>query len=104
MTTLFNGCLQTGFFPRRWKRARIIHITKPWKENCYDASKYRPISLLNVEEKILEKLLINIIMHFLYNNELLTQNQFYFTPQKSTTDAAMAVKDFIDEALAKGHI
>ena len=43
-------------------------------------------------------------MHFLYNNELLHQNQFGFTPQKSTTDAAMAVKDFIDEALKKGQI
>jgi len=43
-------------------------------------------------------------MHFLYSNELLNQNQFGFTPQKSTKDSAMAVKDFIDEALTKGHI
>jgi hypothetical protein len=32
MTTLYNGCLGTGCFPRRWKRARIIPITKPGKE------------------------------------------------------------------------
>jgi hypothetical protein len=43
-------------------------------------------------------------MYFLYSNELLNQNQFGFTPQKSTTDAAMAVKNFIDKALTKGHI
>ena len=43
-------------------------------------------------------------MHFLYSNNLLNQNQFGFTPQKSTTDTAMAVKDFIDEAPTKGHI
>ena len=104
MTTLYNGCLRTGFFPRRWKRARIISTTKPRKENCNDASKYRPISLLNVGGKVLKKLLINRIMHFLYSNELLNQNQFGFTSQKGTTDAAMAVKDFIDEALTKGHI
>jgi hypothetical protein len=72
-------------------------------KNCNDASKYRPINLTNVGGKVLEKPLINI-MHFLYRNELLTQNKFGFTPQKSTTDAAMAVKDFIDEALTKGHI
>jgi hypothetical protein len=72
---------------------------KAGKENCNDASKYRPISLLNVGKKVLEKLLINRIMHFIYSNELLNQNQFGFTPQRSTTDAAMAVKDFIEEAL-----
>jgi len=43
-------------------------------------------------------------MHFLYSNELLNQNQFGFTPQKSITDAALAVKDFIGTALTKGHI
>ena len=76
---------------------------KPGKESCKDASKYRPISLLNVGGKILEKLLINRIMHFLYSNDLLNQNQFGFTPQRSTVDAAMAAKDFIEDALKKGQ-
>jgi hypothetical protein len=40
-------------------------------------------------------------MHFLYSNDLLNQNQFGFSSQKSTTDAAM---DFIEEALTKGQI
>jgi hypothetical protein len=87
-----------------WKRARIIPLTRPGKENSNDASKYRPTSLLNVEVKVLEKLLINRIMHFLYTNDLLNQNQFGFSPQKSTTDAAMVVKDFIEEALTYGQI
>jgi len=104
VTTLYHGCLRTGCFPRTWKRTRIIPTIKPVKENCNDASKYRPISLLNVGGKVLKKLLINRIMHFLYSNELLNQNQFGFTPQKSSTYAAMTVKDFIDEALTKGHI
>jgi citrate lyase alpha subunit len=43
-------------------------------------------------------------MHFLYINKLLNQNQFGFTSQKSTTDAALAVKDFVNEALKKGQI
>jgi len=77
---------------------------KTREENCNDGSKYRPISLVNIEGKVLEKQLINRTMHFLYNNELLNQNQFGFTPQKNTTDAAMAVKNFIEEALTKGQI
>jgi len=82
MTAVYNGCLRKGCFPKRWKRARIIPLTKPGKENCNDASRYRPISLLNVGGKVLEKMLINRIMHFLYSNNLLNQNQFGFSPQK----------------------
>jgi len=43
-------------------------------------------------------------VHFLSNDDLLNQNQFGFTPQESTTEAAMAAKDFIDEALTKEQI
>jgi hypothetical protein len=59
VTSLCNGCLRKGCFPKRWKKARIISITKPGKENCNDRSKYRPISLLNKGGKVLEKLLIS---------------------------------------------
>ena len=31
-------------------------------------------------------------------------NQYGFMPQKSTTDAAMAVKEFVEKALAAGYI
>ena len=43
-------------------------------------------------------------MYFLPSNDFLNQNQFGFLPQKSTTDATMAVKDFVEEALTKGQI
>ena len=48
ITALYNGCLRKGIFPTRWKRALLIPIIKPGKENSYDVRKYRPISLLNV--------------------------------------------------------
>jgi hypothetical protein len=54
--------------------------------------------------KVLEELLISRIMYFLNSKDLLNPKQFGFSPQNSTTDAAMAVKDFIDEALTKGKI
>jgi len=92
VTAIYNQCLIKGNFPRRWKTAKIIPIAKPVKENCMDPSKYRPISLLNIGGKVLEKLLINRINHHMYKNELLTDSQYGFTPQKSTTDAAMEAK------------
>jgi len=95
ITTIYNQCLKQGCFPKRWKIAKVIPVTKPAKENSIDPSKYRPISLLNIGGKILDKLLINRITNHLHRNELLTKRQFGFTPQRSTIDAAMEAKLFI---------
>jgi hypothetical protein len=76
ITTIYNQSFKRGCFPKRWKIAKVIPVTKPTKGNSLDPSKYRPISLLNMGGKILEKLLINRINHHLYKHELLTDRQF----------------------------
>jgi len=43
-------------------------------------------------------------MHHVHINNLLNHNQFGFTPKKRTTDAAITVKQFIEEGLRKGLI
>ena len=99
-----NGCLKIGVFPEIWKRAKIIPITKPDTQNSQDVTKYRPISLLNIGGKILEKALINKINHHIHSTEYLKRNQYGFIPQTSTIDAIMAVKEFIQEGFSKGEI
>jgi hypothetical protein len=59
---------------------------------------------LNIGGKVLEKLLINRIMHHLYKTDFLNDNQFGFTPQKSTTDATMSVKQFIETELERVRV
>jgi len=66
ITAIYNGCLKREFFPLRWKRARLIPISKPGKENNEDVSKCRPISLLNIGGKVLEKALIKRITHHVF--------------------------------------
>ena len=34
ITAMYNECLRIGVFPVRWKRAKLIPITKPGKEKC----------------------------------------------------------------------
>jgi hypothetical protein len=53
---LYNECIRRGVFPTRWKRAKLIPISKPGKKkklNNEDVSKFCPISLLNIGGKIL---------------------------------------------------
>ena len=53
---------------------------------------------------MLEKLLINRIMYHINKTEFLNPNQFGFIPQRSTTDAAMTVKQFIATELEKRRV
>jgi hypothetical protein len=102
-TAMYNCCLKHGTFPTRWKRAQLIPIIKPGKENNDEVSKYRPISLLTVGGKVLEKLMINRINHHLYA-ECMSNNQYGFKLQTSTTDAAMAVKAYVEKGFRSGEV
>jgi hypothetical protein len=104
ITALYNGCLRQGSFPTRWKRAKVIPVIKPGKENSIEVSKFRPISLLNVGGKILEKVLINRINHHAFSHDFLNTHQYGFTPQKGTIDAAMEIKNYVNEGLAGGEV
>ena len=83
ITAMYNECLKMGHFPKQWKLAKIVAITKPGKKDSCDPSKYCPISLLNLEGKVLEKLLINRIMYHINKTKFQNPNQFGFTPQRS---------------------
>lgn len=104
-TTLYNKCLKSGTFPERWKRSVIVPIIKPGKEGSESVTKYRPISLLNISGKVLEKLMINRIEHHINSRNLLNTRQFGFRAQKSTVDAALAMKTFTENNLhSPGYI
>jgi len=51
ITTIYNQCLKRGCFPKRWKIAEVIPVTKPANENSLDPSKYRPICFFKYGRK-----------------------------------------------------
>ena len=104
ITALYNGCLRQGTFPTRWKRAKMTPISKPGKEKSEEVSEFRPISLLIVGGKTFEKVLINRINYYANLHDSLNTHQYGFTPQKSTTDAAVEIKNYVMEGLAGGEV
>jgi len=74
------------------KPSIILPVVKPGKEGLNEECKYRPISLLNIGLKILEKPLRCRINNHLYSNRLLNKKQYCFIPQKSKVDAALEAK------------
>jgi hypothetical protein len=85
LSIIINKCLEEGVFPNVLKKARIIPIFK--KGDKCDPGNYRPISILPVLSKILEKIVAEQLTHFLDKFKILHPQQFGFQKQKSTSNA-----------------
>ena len=88
----FNSCCRlekTGCL----KRARVIPLFKT--VDSLDKKNYRPISSIGTLAKIFEKLMHSRLMNFLEKFNILSQNQYGFQKNTSTTDALL---QYISEA------
>lgn len=73
---IFNLCLNQAIFPSKMKEARISVLYKKGDKN--DMSNYRPISILPMFSKVLEKVILNRFMNFEQKHNLLNECQFGF--------------------------
>ena len=69
---IFNQCIDTGSFLLEWEKANIVTIHKKGDKQCL--KNYRPISLLPICGKILERLIFNEIFRCLIENNLIFSN------------------------------
>ena len=70
---IFNQCIDTGSFPLERKKANRVSIHKEGDKQCL--KNYRPVSLLPIYGKILERPIFNEIFDFLIKNNLISSNQ-----------------------------
>lgn len=89
MVHIFNHCLQYGQFPDVWKQAVVKPIPK--KSNGTDPKDYRPISLLCVLSKILEKIVHDQVLKYLNQHSVLNIYQSGFKKSHSTNTALLQV-------------
>ena len=101
LTHIFNLSLTTGKIPTSLKKAKVIPIYKLSQrdaESKSNMSNYRPISLLPIFSKILEKLVAIRLTIFLKNNDILYKHQYGFQARKSTVHPIVHFLNKISEA------
>lgn len=95
---LANRIFETATFPALYKTAIISPISK--SHDWSNISDYRPISVLNVFSKIIEKLIYNRMSGFTNErHKLISNKQFGFRKKCSTEVAALELVDYITHAI-----
>lgn len=77
-----NKALAWSYFPNCLREGRVFFLLKPEKDPL-SVNSYRPICLLPLVGKILERLTVNRLNHWLFNHKILHPNQFGFLELKS---------------------
>ena len=82
VTYMFNQSIRTSKFPDAWKQALVVPIPKVG--NLNNVKNFRPISLLPLPGKILEKIVHQQLTNHLDMYSVITDNQHGFRKKHST--------------------
>ena len=88
-----NACLTFQAIPKLWRKAKVIGILKPNKP-AEQPKSYRPISLLCIPFKLMERLILNRIKHTV--EAYLPHEQAGFREGRSTTDQVTLLTEDIE--------
>ena len=91
VSELFNFSLSSGIYPSIFKKAKVIPIHKSGITS--DPNNFRPISILPILSKILERFVCNALTQFIDSNELLYVLQSGFRKNYSCTTAMINLYD-----------
>ena len=100
LTRIVNESLSQGTVPREWKCAKITPLFKKGLSNHMD--NYRPISVLPVVPKVLERVAHHQLHSFLSQHKLLNPYRCGFRRNHSTEFAAIAFSDYIRRGMDLG--
>ena len=99
---MIQTSLNTGVFPDKWKIANIIPLQKGGEKS--NVSNLRPVSLLPLPTKIIERIVHDRVMFHLERNNLLEINQGGFRKNHSTMDTIAKFSNDIFNGINKREL
>ena len=107
LTHIFNLSISKGVYPDLFKIAKVIPLFKKGDPSL--VSNYRPISILPIFSKLLEKVVHKRLFSFLStgasigSGSVLSDHQYGFRPKLSTACALVDVTEFVRVNIDKGR-
>ena len=92
LSKIINDSITSGVFPSKLKLAKVIPIYK--SEDVTDPNNYRPISLLSVFNRIIEKFICRQVKSFSEKHNILYHSQYGFRERRSTE---LALIDIVNQ-------
>ena len=100
LAKIINMSVMSGIFPKSLKVARVVPIHKAGCKE--DLNNYRPISILPIYSKIIEKVMYHRVYKFLEKYSILSNHQYGFRSGKTTTQAILQFLDYVYSSLDSG--
>ena len=97
-----NFSITSQVFPAAWKVARVTPVFKSGDRS--NVNNYRPISILSTFSKITEKVIAIQLVSYLFDNSILSPQQYAYKPHHSTEDAMIDAVEWISRQIDLGHL
>ena len=102
LTHIINLSLAKNEFPTAWKKSKIIPLHK--KGDTLNPKNYRPVAIIPVFSKILERVVFNQMVEYLTRNQLIHPNHHAYRSHHNTTTALIQLYDGWVESVQAGKI
>ena len=100
---MYKASITLAYVPQAWREVEVIFIPKPGKKDYTDTRAFRPISLMSVLFKTLERLTLWHIEEGNLSTMPIHRNQFGFRKGKSTDHALSKAVNIIEKGLYQGQ-
>ena len=100
VTHILNLSISTGKFPTTWKKTKVIPLHK--KGDLLDPKNYRPVAIVPILSKVLEKAIFLQMITYLDKNNLLHPNLHAYRANHNTTTSLIQMYDTWLEAVEAG--
>ena len=100
---IVNLSLTTHRFPTKWKIAKVVPLYKG-KGSKMDPKSYRPVAILPILSKVLERAMFQQVVYFMDSNNFFNPNHHAYRSFHSTTTAMLQMYTTWLDALEQGDM
>ena len=104
LTHIINISIQTAVYPACYKTSKIIPLLKDSTLDKLDPSSFRPVALLPVASKVLERVVFLQVVEYMQTHGLLHPNHHGFRAHHSVTTAILQMYDTWMNAIENGEM